>query len=115
MARILLLEDDPDQLMMRKLLLENAGHQVRTAASVADAIDEGGCDVNATDVIVMDVVPGWDDLLAHIPETTRLVVLSGRQIVSERLTARSACVLRKPCPSRTLMETVGRLCHEHHG
>lgn len=110
MGRILLLEDDPDQLTIRKLLLENAGHQVRTAASVADAKDETGCDV-----IVMDLVPGWDLLLAHIPETTRLVVLSGRPIISERLTARSACVLRKPCPSRTLMETIGRLCHEHHG
>jgi DNA-binding response OmpR family regulator len=110
MARILLLEDDPDQLVIRKLLLENAGHQVRTAASVADAIDEGGYDV-----IIMDLVPGCDDLLAHIPETTPLVVLSGRQIISEQLTARGACVLRKPCPSRTLIETVGRLCHEHHG
>lgn len=110
MGRILLLEDDPDQLAIRKLLLENAGHQVRTAASVADVIAEEGCDV-----IVMDLVPGWDDLLARIPETTRLIVLSGRQIVSEQLSARSACVLRKPCPSGTLMETVGRLCHEHHG
>jgi len=110
MGRILLLEDDPDQLMIRKLLLENAGHRVRTAASVADAINEGGCDV-----IVMDLVPGWEDLLAHIPDTTRLIVLSGRQIVSDQLAARSACVLRKPCPSRTLMETIGRLCHEHHG
>ena len=110
MGRILLLEDDPDQLTIRKLLLENAGHQVRTAASVADAIDEGGCDV-----IVMDVVPGWDDLLTHIPETTPLVILSGRQNISERLTARSACVMRKPCPSRILIETIDRLCHEHHG
>ena len=110
MGRILLLEDDPDQLTIRKLLLENAGHQVRIATSVPDAINEGGCDV-----IVMDLVPGWNLLLAHIPETTHLVVLSGRQVISEQLTSRGACVLRKPCPSRTLMETIGRLCHEHHG
>lgn len=110
MARILLVEDDPDQLTLRKLLLENAGHRVWTAASVADAINEEGCDL-----IVMDLVPGWEDLLEHIPDTTRLIVLSGRHIISAQLTARSACILRKPCPTRTLMEIIGRLCHEHHG
>ena len=115
MGSILLLEDDPGQLTIRKLILEHAGHQVRTAASVADAIDEGACDAIVCDVIVMDVVPGWDTLLASIPASTHLVVLSGKQMVNEQLTARSACVLRKPCPSRTLLETIVRLRHEHHG
>lgn len=105
MARILLLEDDPDQLEFRKLLLENAGHEVQTAATASEA----GTGVGMADVIVLDLVAGAEDLLAGLPETTRVVVLSGREAVSEKVAARSACVLRKPCSSRTLIEAISRV------
>lgn len=105
MPRILLVEDDPDQLEFRKLLLENAGHQVQTAAAVSE-VKPGSA---AVDVIVLDLVAGWEDLLARLPETTRVVVLSGRETVSEAVAAKSTCVLRKPCPSRTLIEAIGRI------
>jgi DNA-binding response OmpR family regulator len=105
MARILLLEDDPDQLEFRKLLLENAGHHVQTAASASEATASAA----VADVIVLDLVPGAEDLLAGLPETARVVVLSGREVVSKAVAARSACLLRKPCSSRTLIEAISRI------
>ena len=105
MARILLLEDDPDQLEFRKLLLENAGHQVQTAVAASEAMAAAA----GADVIVLDLVPGSEDLLAALPETTRVVVLSGREAVSDAVAARSACLLRKPCSSRTLIEAIDRI------
>ena len=38
MARILIVDDDPDQLELRQLLLENAGHGVKPAATTEEAI-----------------------------------------------------------------------------
>ena len=44
MARILVVEDDPDQLEMRKLILEHAGYEVAAAQNAAEAIDQlPGC------------------------------------------------------------------------
>ena len=103
MARVLLLEDDPDQLEFRKLLLENAGHQVQTALRASEAMA-----INA-DVIVMDLVPGCEELLARLPETTPVVILSGRETFSPGVAARSVCILRKPCLSKTLIEAIGRV------
>lgn len=105
MARILLLEDDPDQLEFRKLLLENAGHQVETAAEVAEALAA----VDRADIIVLDLVPGSEDLLNRVPAATPVLVLSGKESVNDAVAARSACVLRKPCSSRTLLEAIGRV------
>ena len=105
MARILLLEDDPDQLEFRRLLLENAGHQVQTAIGTSEAMPG----VAGADVIVLDLVPGWEDFLERLPATPLVVVLSGRDTVTEAVAARSACMLRKPCSSRTLLETIGRI------
>jgi DNA-binding response OmpR family regulator len=47
--RILIADDDLSQLGLRKLLLETAGHQVRAALSVADALRQ--------------TAQGWADLL----------------------------------------------------
>ena len=105
MARILLVEDDPDQLEFRKLLLENAGHQVETATDAAD-VKMAATDV---EVVVLDLVPGSEELVARLPEGTRVVVLSGRDNISAAVAARSACVLRKPCSSKTLTEALDRL------
>ena len=105
MARILLLEDDPDQLEFRRLLIESAGHEVKTAVAACDAMASAA----GADVIVLDLVAGSEELLAGLPESTRVVVLSGRESVSDRVAARSACVLRKPCPSRILIEAIGRV------
>jgi DNA-binding response OmpR family regulator len=104
MARILLVEDDPDQLGIRRMLLENAGHQVQTATCVEEAMTTAA----ASEVIVMDLVPGCDALVAELPESARIIVLSGRE-ASVAMAARSTCQLRKPCSTRVLMEAISRI------
>ena len=53
MARILIVDDDPDQLELRQLLLENAGHEVKPAATV-DAAMAQFCAWNPA-AVVMDL------------------------------------------------------------
>jgi len=106
MARVLLLEDDPDQIDLRRLLLESAGHRVDTAISSDDAM----AFVDRVDVLVLDLVPGYDALLASLPANVRVIVLSGRETVAPLVADRATCVLRKPCPTRVLLEAIG-----HHG
>jgi DNA-binding NtrC family response regulator len=104
MARILLIEDDADQLRVRGILLQKAGHEVRTAKCAEEAKSNAA----GSEVIVMDLVPGCDTLLADFPESARIIVLSGRE-ASEPVAARSVCQLRKPCSTRILMETIARV------
>ena len=109
MAHVLVLEDDPDQLEMRKLLLESAGHRVSAVSTAIEACLQA----DAADVLVLDLVPAYDEVLNRLPAATPVIVLSGRQGVSETVAARAACVLRKPCSSKTLIETIARLSHGH--
>lgn len=105
MRRLLLLEDDPDQLEVRRSILETCGYEVRAAASAREALAAAeGCDV-----AVVDLSPGAEELVAQLPEATRLIVLSGRDAVDPSISARSASVLRKPCSSRLLLETIARI------
>jgi len=104
MSRIVVLEDDLDQLEMRAMLLENLGHRVVRAATVAAAVGS----LTDCDVVIMDLIPGVNDLLSVVPESTRIIVLSGRDSVNEAVAARASEILRKPCPSRTLMAAVAK-------
>ena len=101
MARIVVVEDDPDQLEIRATLLENFGHKVIRAATADAALAD-------CDLVIMDLIPGVDELVNGLPESTRLIVLSGRESVSEPIAARASEVLRKPCPTRTLMAAVAK-------
>lgn len=111
MANVLLVEDDRDQLGIRKVLLESAGHHVETAASVADAeVCTAGCEI-----IIMDVVDGCEEWLARIPAVTRVIILSGRHAISPRVAERCTCVLRKPCRSQMLLDAIADVCPALHG
>ena len=103
MARVLLLEDDLDQLELRRLLLEGAGHRVETAVCASDAM----AFADGPDVLVLDLVPGFEGVLSGLPAGVRVIVLSGRESVPQTVRERAACVLRKPCPTRMLMEAIG--------
>lgn len=103
MARILVVEDDPSQLEIRKQILEHAGHQVVTARDASEALERW------TDcpVVLMDLrIPEPEDglrLIQAIAGRARIIVLSGGQVdpslpVDE--------VLTKPCPSRRLIESI---------
>jgi CheY-like chemotaxis protein len=82
MARILIVEDDPDQLELRRLLLEKAGHEVWTALSrfQANQLFE---EANPS-VVIMDLrLPRLEDGQALIQDlrtlskTVRIFVESG--------------------------------------
>ncbi|MGD0295508.1 MAG: response regulator [Bryobacteraceae bacterium] len=106
MARILVVEDDPDQLEMRKLILEHAGYEVATAQNAAEALHQlPGCEL-----LVMDLrLPTLEDgqrLIQAASGSAKIIVLSGDAEtglpVDEFLT--------KPCSSKKLLETIARFC-----
>ena len=108
MARILVVEDEADQLAVRRQLLEHAGYEVITAQNAASALPR----VAECQVVLMDLrIPNLEDGLQLIQEagaaSAHIIVLSGAGVerdlpVDEFLT--------KPCSSRKLLETVARFC-----
>jgi len=105
MARILVVEDDASQLDIRKQILEHAGYEVITAQDASQALERSeGCSV-----VVMDLrLPEPEDgarLIEALAGKARIIVLSGGPVdpslpVDE--------VLAKPCPSRRLLECIGK-------
>ena len=107
MARILVVEDDPGQLEMRKLIVEQSGHEVVTAQDAAEALDRlPGCQL-----VLMDLqLPTPEDgmrLIRAAAGAARIIVLSGGE--PERMPAVDA-FLTKPCSSKKLLETIARFC-----
>lgn len=105
MARILVVEDDPTQLDIRRQILEHSGHEVATALDVSEALERWpGCPI-----VVMDLrIPAPEDglrLIHEIAGRARIIVLSGGHVdptlpVDEFLT--------KPCPSKRLLESIDK-------
>jgi CheY-like chemotaxis protein len=107
MARILVVEDDAGQLEVRKLILEQSGHEVVTAQTAAEALDRlPGCQL-----VLMDLqlpTPGDGvQLINAASGVARIIVLSGGEL--EKMPAVDA-FLTKPCSSRKLLETIARFC-----
>ncbi|MDX2151054.1 MAG: response regulator [Bryobacteraceae bacterium] len=112
-SRILLVDDDPDQVSIRTLLLEREGHQVETAADAAQA--EVAARREAPDLVLMDLrIPRADDGLALI-RTIRgilpvipIVVVSGwmEDLRNAPEAALVSTCLRKPSRSEQLLRTV---------
>jgi len=63
MARILIVEDNPNNMKLAQLLLETAGHEVLQAMNALDGLDIAHNDL--PDIILMDIqLPGMDGLTA---------------------------------------------------
>lgn len=115
MKRVLVVEDDPDQLMLRKLLLERAGYAVIAAATPAAAIEA----LNRNpDAAVLDLsLPDTDSGLALIAQlheaapSLPLAVLTGwRGALAGRPEAAFVReVLDKPCPPPEVAAAIERL------
>ena len=80
MARILVVEDDPIQLEMRRQILEHAGYEVVAAQNASEALERfAGCPV-----VVMDLrIPEPEDglrLIQALAGKARIIVLSGGQV-----------------------------------
>lgn len=81
MARLLLVDDDPAQVKIWRLLLEASGHHIDTAGTVPQAIEQ--LSAAAPDVLLMDLrLPELKDGLALIrrageQQSLKILVLSG--------------------------------------
>jgi DNA-binding NtrC family response regulator len=107
MARVLLVEDDPDQLVIRRMILENAGHQVESASTAAQALElSGRCNVAVVDLGLPDPKDGLR-LIELLRDTMKVIVLSGAK--NADAAGGTVHFLRKPCSSRKLLETIARL------
>jgi CheY-like chemotaxis protein len=105
MVRVLVVEDDASQLEIRRQILEHAGYEVVAAQDAAQALERWeGCSV-----VVMDLrLPEPEDgarLIQALAGKTRIIVLSGGQVDPELPVDE---VLTKPCPSRRLLESIGK-------
>lgn len=115
MKRILIVEDDSDQLMLRKLLVERAGYMALAAASPDAALDalEKTPDAAVLDLSLPDTESGLA-LIAQLhdaaPELPLAVLTGWRGALAGRPEAAFVReVLDKPCPPPKLMAAIARL------
>ena len=113
-CRVLVVEDNPLVTGALTILLESDGHQVRAAASVADAVARGR--EGPVDVMLLDLtLPDGDGLLAlqslqaagQAPAVT--IALTGHDdpiTVARCEAAGCRAVLLKPVPARELLARV---------
>lgn len=115
MALILLVEDDPDQRLLRRMILERAGHAVNAAASPAEAL--AALQLGRPACVLMDFrLPQPADGLALIREIRELhpdlpiVVLSGQpqDLDSAPEAAAVSATLAKPVRTENLLKTLAR-------
>jgi len=115
MSRVLVVDDDPAGLDLRKLVLERHGHQVTTAASPADA--RSAFQSAAPECVIMDLrLPEPEDGLALIRDFraaapgVRIVVLSGcsADLDGQPEAAMVDEVLMKPVRSELLLNAITR-------
>ena len=107
MHRILVVEDDPDQLQMRTQILEQAGYEVAAAENTAEALRQlPGCRVVLMDLRLPELEDGLE-LIRAASSSARIILLSG----AEPDTALPVDqFLRKPFSSKKLLDTVARCC-----
>jgi CheY-like chemotaxis protein len=108
---VLIVEDDEAIREAMSELLADEGYRVRVAADGAHAarvLDEVQPDVMLLD-LMMPIMSGWE-LLEHMRRRGTLssfpvVVVSA---VADRTPAGVSCMLHKPVPAKTLLETLRR-------
>ena len=119
MARILIVEDDPDQLELRRLLLEKAGHEVWTASNREQANQVFG-EANVA-VVIMDLrLPALKDGQALIHDlrdrssAVRIFVESGSAGDLSALPEASMVdeILNKPLSFPTLLKLISKAARQ---
>ena len=115
-AEVLIVEDNPANLMLARAVLQRAGYRTAEARSAEEAFDHLA--MAAPDLILMDVqLPGEDGLsltrrLKADPATSGIpvIVLTAHAMAADRDRALDAgCdgYIAKPINTRTLAEEVG--------
>lgn len=110
MRRVLVVDDDAAQLNVRCLVLRNAGYEVASAPSPADAM--ASYRTSRPDVVVMDLkLPRIEDgigLLHDLGPDARVVVLTGAKVPPNAVSD-GARVLKKPCSCESLLRVIAEL------
>ena len=122
MNKVLIVDDEPDVLLLLRVNLEAAGYQTVLAADGETAlikIDESDPDVVLLD-IMMPVMDGWGVLraLAERDRAPRVVVVSAKSSdrdIVRALTAGALDYVTKPFDPDDLVEIVGRTVNESLG
>ena len=115
MSRVLIVDDEPDVLLLLRVNLEAAGYQTVLAADGETAlakIDEAGPDVVLLD-IMMPVMDGWGVLraLSERDSAPRVVVVSAKSSdrdIVRALTSGALDYVTKPFDPDDLVDVVGR-------
>lgn len=113
---MLVVDDEPDILLLHRLNLERAGHHVLLAADGVKALER--IDADRPDVVVLDVMmpalDGWgvlDRLRTHTAPPPVVVVSakSTREDIDRALASGAAAYLAKPFDSDRLVAVVASL------
>ena len=116
MARVLLVDDDPDQIEVRRMLFGHAGHEVHTAADPATALEVFGS--VEPQLVVTDLrLPKTEDGLALLRALRErdpavwIVVLSGWPSDLDRLpeAGLADAILAKPARTDSLLALAAKL------
>jgi CheY-like chemotaxis protein len=114
-VRILLVDDDADQLRVYGTMLAGAGHDVRRASSGVDAIDELTRDPRCDAVITDFDMPGikGDTTLSLMrsrwPKLPVILISSHDNLAERARDIGAAAYLRKPCTEAMLLRALARL------
>ena len=113
MAKVLVVEDDLDQLAIRRELLEHAGHEIYTAQTAAEALTRlAECQLVLMDLHIPELEYGLELIRAARATQAHVIVFSGaRAEIPDGVDE----FLVKPCSSRKLLETIARLCSNAQG
>ncbi|MEY2432909.1 MAG: hypothetical protein QOC92_2634 [Acidimicrobiaceae bacterium] len=116
MARILVVDDEPDILLLHRLNLEGAGHEVLLAADGMKALER--IDTDRPDCVVLDVMmpvlDGWGVLEAlqqriGAPPVLVVSAKSAAADIEHALAMGAKAYLSKPFNAQTLLEEVAAL------
>jgi CheY-like chemotaxis protein len=119
-ARVLLVDDNPDDRLIYSSILLHHGHEVDEAGDAIHALELARN--AAPDLILMDVhLPIMNGLLAteilrELPETSRIPVicLTGYDVsASAAISAGCVRFLRKPVEPKKLVDTVAAVLYDH--
>jgi len=111
MARILLVDDEKDQLELRSQILQHKGHTVSEAGSCEEALAQArefDPDIVLTDLLLPRVADG-EAMIRALRERcpkVRVVILSG---YSGQIDVPAEAVLRKPVRAEKLFATIAQL------